>query len=110
MAAGRKSADTADELLARARNAEADKPTVDEIIAIKDAENRQWIAKFIMIGFLVTIGGSMLLMAGLAYSTMPDARWGAFSDKMLEILKAVLLPVITLLLGYAFGQTGKNGG
>ncbi|MDR3524920.1 MAG: hypothetical protein P4L66_12555 [Acetobacteraceae bacterium] len=86
-------------------NVEKARKSVHEL----DAESRRWIAKLIITGFLAAIGGVILLLALLASLGIPDARWNTFADKTLEILKNVLLPVVTLILGYYFGQSSKSG-
>ena len=99
-----------DLLRARARLAQVSSLT--EQIATQapasDAENRAWIAKSIISNFTYAIAAVILALAVGSYLLQPDERWKEFSLALLDVLKGVLLPVVTLILGYYFGQSSKS--
>jgi fatty acid desaturase len=57
----------------------------------QDAENRGWIARWIIIAFLAAI---IIVIGFIIYGVNENG---------------VLLPVVTLILGYYFGQSSKSG-
>ena len=79
-----------------------------EIVAKRHAEDRGWIAKWIVGAFLTAIGIVYLIIFSAAWLGLYD--WKEAVSIALEILKSVLLPVVTLILGYYFGQGAKSGG
>ncbi len=75
--------------------------------APSDTENRTWIAQSIITSFLWSIGGVIMALFITSVVLQDAERWKEFSQALLDILKGVLLPVVTLILGYYFGQSSK---
>ena len=67
----------------------------------KEGEDRSWIARTILWGFLGALVMAFLLLAGRG---LHGGEWEAASRDALELMKSVLLPIVTLVLGYYFGR------
>jgi hypothetical protein len=68
------------------------------------ADDRSWIAKRIMLIFTAVVGLVILLniMRGIW-----TGQWDKATDASGELLKTTMLPIVTLVLGYYFGQSSK---
>lgn len=67
--------------------------------------DRSAITNTVMVVFGLALIGSLalLLLAGLL-----SGKWDTLAAAISDILKSVLLPVVTLVLGYYFGRGGKG--
>ena len=100
--------DTVDALEQRVKLLEGTAPSRTEIVTRQDAENRGWIARWIIVAYLGAIVITevvMVIAAGLGHYD-----WRDVISNSLELLKSALLPVVFLILGYYFGQGTKSGG
>jgi hypothetical protein len=70
-------------------------------------ENRGWIARWIIIAFLSVVIVVVLFIMHGVYNK--GVAWADGISEVLDVLKSVLLPVVTLILGYYFGQSSKSG-
>ena len=62
------------------------------------------IAKWVMRGAGASIAAVYLFLFVKAVVT---GAWEASAQTSVEILKSVILPVVTLVLGYYFGRAGR---
>ena len=67
--------------------------------------DRSWIARTIIWIFVGAVAGVLflLLLRGLY-----TGDWETVTTQAADILKSAVLPVVTLVLGYYFGQTSKT--
>jgi len=71
----------------------------------QQAKDRSWIAR-VMVGIFATYVLLVVLFVGLGSLIAVD--WQAPAEFLGEILKAVMLPILTLVLGYYFGSSEKR--
>jgi hypothetical protein len=71
----------------------------------KRDEDRSEIAKQIIYIFT---GAIVLVLLLLIVDGCVTAKWDTVTTQAFDILKSILLPVVTLILGYYFGQAGKG--
>ena len=80
---------------------------LDENVARRRAGDaaRRWIAKTIIWIFTGTVVSvqTLLLIRGLM-----DGGWDAVTSQTIELVKSVVLPVVTLILGYYFGRAERD--
>ena len=76
--------------------------TVDDFIKRQRASDQSRIAWVIIWAFVVAIAGIFLLVLGAQFSTTLD--WKDPAEFLVGIVSSVLLPVVTLVLGYYFGK------
>jgi len=71
----------------------------------RESADRSAITTTVMTVFGLALLGSLvvLLLAGLF-----SGRWETLAPSVTDILKPVLLPILTLVLGYYFGRGGKG--
>jgi hypothetical protein len=67
--------------------------------------DRSWIAKSIIRIFVLTVMGVLILL--IIHGVRTD-KWDTVSERAAELIKTAVLPIVTLVLGYYFGQAGKN--
>lgn len=77
---------------------------VDAFLA-REAEDRSWIAKRIIGIFTGVIAG---VLAILALGAGKTGDWTAAGTQAVDLIKSAVLPVVTLVLGYYFGRSGKG--
>ncbi len=74
----------------------------------RETDDRSFIAKLIVVAFVLSIGVFILFVGAIGISGACDAacgdRWKDAAAQITEILKSVLLPVVTLVLGFYFGR------
>jgi hypothetical protein len=80
--------------------------TVSEQARRRETEDRSQIARIIIWTFALTVGGFFLFAAivGVAGTSLGGNDWKAAAELVVEVLKSVLLPVVTLVLGFYFGR------
>ena len=79
--------------------------TVADQVSRREADDRSWIAKRIIGVFVAMIfAGLGILVVGAA---MTD-EWQNAGDQSVDLIKSTVLPVVTLVLGYYFGRSGKG--
>ena len=79
--------------------------TVADQVSRREADDRSWIAKRIIGVFVAMIfAGLAILVVGAA---MTD-EWQNAGDQSVDLIKSTVLPVVTLVLGYYFGRSGKG--
>ena len=71
---------------------------------IREAD-RSAIAHRIVWIFTGAIGAVLLLYVIQAYQS---TQWSMAASEAADLIKSVLLPVVTLILGYYFGQSDKS--
>jgi len=69
--------------------------------------DRSWIARQIITVFVGTISGALLL---LLIQGMMSGQWTLVGSQAAELIKTAVLPIVTLVLGYYFGQSNNKGG
>jgi hypothetical protein len=71
----------------------------------QEARDRSHVTATVMAVFLVTLLVSLgaLLVGGLV-----GGGWATIAPHVVDILKSVVLPVVTLVLGYYFGRGGRG--
>lgn len=67
--------------------------------------DRSWIARKIITIFVWVVFGvlGLLVIQGIMTS-----QWSLVSSQAAELIKTAVLPIVTLVLGYYFGQAGKS--
>lgn len=96
-------ADLDAEFQATAQKVEQSKKAVEDRLARQKADDRSRIAKLIVWAFVIAIGWVVFATTvGTAY-----LGWEKLAEPakfLLSILGSVMLPVVTLVIGYYFGQ------
>ena len=67
--------------------------------------DRSWIARKIITIFVWVIGGVLAL---LTLQGVMTGQWSLVASQAAELIKTAVLPIVTLVLGYYFGQAGKG--
>ena len=77
---------------------------VDASLA-REAGDRSWIARTIIWIFVGVIAAGLgILVAGAAMT----GEWQDAGDQTVDLIKSTVLPIVTLVLGYYFGRSGKG--
>lgn len=96
--------DLSQELLETARNVEQGQKALEEYARRQEQDDRSLIAKLIVYAFVGLIGFVMLILT-IALFYFKD--WKPIEEAakfLVAILSSVLLPVVTLVIGYYFGK------
>lgn len=97
-------ADVDSEIEAAEKKAKLSSQQFDTRLKNQQADDRSYIAKVIVIAFVVLIAVVVVAaIAGLAYW----GDWNKISEPakfLMTILGSVMLPVVTLVIGYYFGS------
>ncbi|UCH46505.1 MAG: hypothetical protein JSU95_10260 [Betaproteobacteria bacterium] len=88
-----------DELKSENRSVEE---TVSDYIKRRRADAQTRIAWVIVWAFVVAVAGIFLLVLGSQFGT--GSNWKEPAEFLVGIVSSVLLPVVTLVLGYYFGK------
>jgi ABC-type dipeptide/oligopeptide/nickel transport system permease component len=97
------------QLLARIQRVEASSGQAAR--TVEDERNRQqtldrsWIAKMIIYVFVGAVGAVLLLLFVQAAMTKD---WSSVSGTATDLVKSTILPIVTLVLGYYFGQSDRK--
>jgi hypothetical protein len=79
--------------------------TADDYLARLQGKDRSFIAKLIVWLFVFACLGSLIYVAYATIETVAD--WSAGAEIMITVLSSVILPVVTLVIGYYFGAETK---
>lgn len=80
------------------------KQEVDAYAARLMAEDRSWIAKFMLWIFGILV---IATLAGITASPLITPDWKTLAPLLLEVAKTIL-PVVTLVLGFYFGRSDRR--
>lgn len=71
----------------------------------READDRSWIARRIIWVFVGTLvgGGLILILQG-----WQSGAWDKTASMAIDLIKSCVFPVVTLVLGYYFGRSGKG--
>ena len=69
------------------------------------ADDRSWIARSIIWIFSAGIGVVLVLYFIEGWQS---GQWSNAASQAADLIKSVMLPVVTLILGYYFGQSHKG--
>jgi hypothetical protein len=102
--------DIVEQLAARVARVEADtgqatQTLADEKNRLQQTMDRSWIAKMIIYVFVGAVGVVLILMAVQGYAS---GNWATVSGTAGDLVKSTILPVVTLVLGYYFGQSDRK--
>ena len=74
-----------------------------------DDSDRSFITRIVMQIYLGVIGAGFLLFAIRGWHVGSDAEaWGGIVRDAGDLIKTAVLPIVTLVLGYYFGKSGKS--
>ncbi len=73
----------------------------------KDDDDRSWIARQIIYVFVGAVSAVLLLLLVDGLASHGEA-WSLVADRAADLIKTAVLPVVTLVLGYYFGKSGKG--
>lgn len=85
--------------------------TVDEYLKRLQGEDRSRIAKLIVWLFVFACLGTLIFVAFASFKAVADgttAKWADGAEMMITVLSSVILPVVTLVIGYYFGAETKQ--
>ena len=111
--AGAKPDDIDAEVASEEESVDAIVQGADEEIERQNSADRSKIANVIVGAFVVAIGLLFVFVIGGVWFTtgcsaeIAKCGWGGAAEFMLKALTTVLLPVVTLVLGYYFGTAKK---
>ena len=78
---------------------------LEQSAAKQEADDRSMITRVIIFVFGGSMAAVLVTIVGLAiYSGKTDL----VAEQVVDLLKSVVLPVVTLVLGYYFGRAGKG--
>jgi hypothetical protein len=70
-----------------------------------EQEDRSWIAKWIIRMFVITVAAVLVI---LVLQGLLTKDWLQVSTEATDLIKSAVLPIVTLVLGYYFGQSDKK--
>jgi uncharacterized membrane protein len=95
--------DLSQELLATAKNVEQGQKALEEYAQRRQQDDRSLIAKLIVYAFVGLIGFVIMVFSvAVLFKAWNDLAEAA--KFLMAILSSVLLPVVTLVIGYYFGK------
>ncbi len=68
-------------------------------------EDRSWIARLIVRLFIAAVAAYLLFLVVQGITT---GVWAGAAAQAEEMIKTIVVPVVTLVLGYYFGQSTKG--
>jgi hypothetical protein len=98
-------ADPLDSLIAAAETTATQAKGLALETEIRTAADRSWIAKLIIIVF---VGALLVILVLFVIEGYATSNWSIAAAQAADLLKTTLVPIVTLVLGYYFGQTGKG--
>jgi cell shape-determining protein MreD len=84
---------------------QAAQSVADERNRTQQVIDRSWIAKAIIIVFVAAILAVLLLLLTEGVMTKD---WTHAAAAASDLVKSVILPIVTLVLGYYFGQSDRK--
>ena len=94
----------ADEFAVVERQAEAARKHLADAKA-REASDRSLIGKVVVGGFGLSVFAVLGIDVLAGYQT---GNWAGTMANAQDLIKSVVLPVVTLVLGYYFGRSGKD--
>jgi hypothetical protein len=79
--------------------------TVADEVSHREADDRSWIARQIIWVFVGVIVAGLGI---LTWGAQETGEWEDAADQAIDLIKSTVLPVVTLVLGYYFGRSGKG--
>jgi hypothetical protein len=79
--------------------------SVAEDVSRREADDRSWIARWIIRIFVGLLGIVFAILVAGAFRT---GDWATAATQSTDLIKSAVLPVVTLVLGYHFGRSGKG--
>jgi hypothetical protein len=73
--------------------------------ARQQEEDRSWIARWIIRVFVIVVGTALVI---LALQGLLTKDWDKVATEATDLIKSAVLPIVTLVLGYYFGQSNKG--
>lgn len=73
----------------------------DRAAATLDRAKRRWIATLVVWAFLASLA---FLLAATTWLVLDGRDWKAPAEFLLSVIAQVLLPVVTLVVGFYFGS------
>jgi hypothetical protein len=73
--------------------------------SVHDDEARRWIAKTIIWIFVAVVAAVLILLLVQGIMT---GNWTAATSQATDLIKSSVVPVVTLVLGYYFGRSGRS--
>ena len=70
-----------------------------------DDDDRSWIARMIITVFVAVIVIVLIFLAVQGYTTQ---NWTLAANTASDLFKSAVLPIVTLVLGFYFGKSGKG--
>ena len=80
--------------------------SVDDEIKRLSSQDRSRIAKIIVWLFFATCIGTLIFIAVATFAKV--AEWATGAELMITVLSSIILPVVTLVIGYYFGAESKQ--
>lgn len=77
---------------------------IDQGVA-QETSDRSMITRVVIQVFGWSIAAVLLAILAAAYAS---GKWDTVSTQATDLLKSVVLPIVTLVLGYYFGRAGKG--
>lgn len=77
---------------------------VDQSLA-REAEDRSWVARRIIWIFVGVIAAGLGI---IVLGAMMTGKWDEATRQAVDLIKSCVFPVVTLVLGYYFGRSGKG--
>jgi NADH:ubiquinone oxidoreductase subunit 6 (subunit J) len=77
---------------------------VDDYIKRQRAKDQSRIAWVIIWAFVVAVGGLFVLVIGSMFLKDLNDGWKEPAEFLANVISSVLLPIVTLVLGYYFGK------
>lgn len=73
--------------------------------AEREDDDRSWIARAII---RVFVGVLAVGLATLVLNGLMTGDWQNVTTQVIDLIKSTVLPVVTLVLGYYFGRSGRT--
>jgi hypothetical protein len=68
-------------------------------------QDRSWIARWIIRMFVIVIAAVLVI---LTLQGLLNGDWTQVATEATDLIKSAVLPIVTLVLGYYFGQADRN--
>ena len=78
--------------------------TVSDIDDRTIGRDRSLIVRVVLIVFVIAV---FLAVFGLFFSPVVTNEWEKLNAQILDLLKSIVLPLVTLVFGYYFGKSEK---
>jgi len=85
--------------------AQAAQALADQQERTSQEKDRSWIARAIIRVFVVAVAAVLVI---LAVQGIVAREWSNVTAQATDLIKSAVLPIVTLVLGYYFGQSVKD--